>query len=94
MTLRVDALRNRARVLELAEDGLTAAKIARKVGLHLDTVYRHLSTAGLAAKRPPAKAKIRDLKRMRRLVQRYGVTRTARRLKVSRQAIYLRLKEA
>ncbi len=93
MKLRHDAARNRQRVLELAEDGLTARKIARKARLHLDTVYRHLSRAGMSAVRPAARSKI-DPERMLRLVRRFGVARAAKRLRVTRQAIYLRLKSA
>lgn len=94
MTLRTDASKNRERILELAREGLTAEKIARKVRLHPDTVYRHLASAGVKTERPPARCKIRDLERMRWLVDTHGVTETARRLKVSRQAVYLRMRGA
>lgn len=93
MTLRVDASKNRQRILELAKDGYTAARIARRMRLHVDTVYRHLAMAGAEAPRPPARCKIRNLERMRWLVDTHGVTEAARRLKVSRQAVYLRLQE-
>ena len=86
-----DAKKNRERCVALAKKGLSAVAIAKKIGLHHATVWKHLLAAGIKPKSNRTTAPLADRERVEKLVRRLGAAGAAEKLGVSRQAVYLRL---
>lgn len=91
--MNAHAARNRALIVALAAKRLTARQIAKKTKLHLGSVYRHLTAAGISAASPRDESPLANRSKVLLLVQSLGATKAAAKLKVSRQAIYDRLKK-
>lgn len=90
---RSDAIERRRRITDYAASGLTAKEIAKVVRVTLDTVYRHLAEAGVSAAKPERVSPLSNVERVRAVVAKHGVARAATKFGVSRQAVYMRLKQ-
>jgi predicted transcriptional regulator len=79
------------RIVKLHRAGLTLVEIAFKVGRTPDTVRRHLRLAGIEKQLGP----LHDLEHVKRVFAKTGsFTQCARHFRVSRQAVFSRLKNA
>lgn len=76
-----------SKIRELAQAGKSVRYIARRVRLHLSSVYRALARMGITRARGP----LADRAKVVALVREHGPRRAAEMLKVTRAAIYAAL---
>lgn len=87
---RKAAAANLVRVFRLASKNVPTEEIGRRLKLARATVYRLIHKLGLKPT-PSVTPPLSDRKAVLRLVDKVGVAKAAKQLKVSRNAIYLRL---
>ena len=91
--IRSDLLKNRASVVRLSLRGLTPKQISKQLHLSEQRVYLHLKAAKVKPTKLERKGPLSNRRRVLDLVKKEGVAKAAERLKVSRQAVYQRLRK-